>query len=57
MVIDYESRKLKEHEHKYFAYDLALTIVLYALKVWRHYLLGKRFLLMTDHSSLTSFFK
>lgn len=55
-VIAYESHKLKEHEHKYSVYNLELTAKLHALKVWRHYLLGKRFLLKTDHSNLTSFF-
>eukprot|EP00253_Pinus_taeda_P034845 PITA_34845 len=55
-VIAYESRKLKEHEQKYSAYDLELTVVVHALKMWRHYLLGKKFLLMTDHHSLTSYF-
>lgn len=41
-VVAYESRKLKEYEHKYSAYDLELTIVIRALKMWRHYLLGKK---------------
>eukprot|EP00253_Pinus_taeda_P012980 PITA_12980 len=55
-VIAYESRKLKEHEQKYSAYDLELTAVIHALKMWRHYLVGRKFLLMTDHHSLTSYF-
>eukprot|EP00253_Pinus_taeda_P003664 PITA_03664 len=55
-VIAYESRKLKEHEQKYYAYDLELTDVVHALKMWRHYLIGKKFLLMTDHHSLTNYF-
>ena len=55
-VIAYESRKLKEHEQKYSAYDLELTAVVDALKMWRHYLVGRKFLLMTDHHSLTSYF-
>lgn len=56
-VITYESRKLKDHEIRYSAYDLELTAVVHALRVWRHYLLGKRFILKTDHSSLTCYFK
>ena len=48
-VIAYESRKLKTHEHNYSAYDLELAAVIHALKMWRHYLLGKKFTLMTDH--------
>eukprot|EP00253_Pinus_taeda_P012331 PITA_12331 len=55
-VIAYESRKLKEHEQKYFAYDLELAAVIHALKMWRHYLLGRKFLLLTDHHSLTNYF-
>eukprot|EP00253_Pinus_taeda_P031631 PITA_31631 len=54
-AIAYESIKLKEHEQKYSAYDLELTVVVHALKMWRHYLIGKKFLLMTDHHSLTSY--
>eukprot|EP00253_Pinus_taeda_P029605 PITA_29605 len=55
-LIAYESRKLKEHEQKYFAYDLELAAVIHALKMWRHYLLGRKFLLLTDHHSLTNYF-
>ena len=55
-VIAYESRKLKEHEQKYSAYDLELTAVIHALKMWRHYLLGRKFLLLIDHHSLTNYF-
>eukprot|EP00253_Pinus_taeda_P022926 PITA_22926 len=55
-VVAYESRKLKEHEQKYSAYDLELTAVVHALKMWRHYLLGRKFLLLTDHHSLTNYF-
>jgi len=56
-VIAYECKKLKEYEQKYSAYDLELTDVIHALKMWRHYLIGKKFLLMTDHHSLTNYFK
>eukprot|EP00253_Pinus_taeda_P020519 PITA_20519 len=55
-VIAYQSRKLKEHEQKYSAYDLELAAVIHALKMWRHYLLGRKFLLLTDHHSLTNYF-
>lgn len=56
-VIAYESKKLKDHEKHYSIYDLELTGVVHTLKVWRHYLLGKRFMLKTDQSSLTNYFK
>lgn len=52
----YESLKLKDHEQKYFSYDLELIAVVHTLKMWRNYLLGKKFLLMTYHNSLTNFF-
>eukprot|EP00253_Pinus_taeda_P019316 PITA_19316 len=55
-VIAYESRKLKEHEQKYSAYDLELAAVIHALKMWRNFLLGRNFLLLTDHHSLTNYF-
>eukprot|EP00253_Pinus_taeda_P005649 PITA_05649 len=55
-VIAYESRKLKEHEQKYSSYDLELAAVIHALKMWRHYLMGRKFLLFTDHHSLTNYF-
>ena len=56
-VMAYESRKLKDHEQRYSVYDLELTTMVYVLKIWRHYLLGKRFVLKTNHRSLTSYFK
>ena len=37
-------------------YDLELDVVIHALKMWRHYLLGKKFTLMIDHISLKYFF-
>lgn len=40
-IIAYESRKLKEHEKKYSAYDLELAAVIHALKMWQHYLVGR----------------
>eukprot|EP00253_Pinus_taeda_P017986 PITA_17986 len=55
-VVAYESRKLKEHEQKYSVYDLELTAVIHALKMWRHYLVGRKFLLLTDHHSLINYF-
>jgi len=55
-VIAYESRKLKEHEQKYSAYNLELVAVIHALKMWRHYLMGRKILLLIDHHSLTNYF-
>ena len=39
-VIAYISRKLRRHEEKYATHDLELLAIIYALKVWRHYLAG-----------------
>jgi hypothetical protein len=48
-VIGYESRKLKEHERNYATHDLELAAIVHALRMWRHYLMGKKFELRTDH--------
>jgi hypothetical protein len=40
-VVCYESRKLKEHERNYATHDLELATIIHALKMWRHYLMGK----------------
>ena len=55
-VVAYESRSLKENEQRYSAYDLELTAKVHVLWVWRHYLLGKNFVLKRYHSSLTIYF-
>jgi hypothetical protein len=51
-VICYESQKLNEHEVNYVTRDLELVVIVHALKMWRHYLLGKTFVLMIDHCGL-----
>ena len=51
-VIAYESRKLKTHENNYATCDLELDAIIHGLKMWRHHLMGKRFLLMSDNISL-----
>jgi hypothetical protein len=55
-VIYYESQKLKEHEVNYVTHDLELAAIVHALKMWRHYLLGRKFVLMTDHCGLRYLF-
>jgi hypothetical protein len=55
-VICYESRKLKEHENNYATHDLELAAIVHALRKWRHYLIGRRFELRTDHNSLKYLF-
>jgi hypothetical protein len=55
-VIAYASRKLKQHEELYATHDLELAVVMLALKLWRHYLVGRSFELKTDHESLKHLF-
>nr|GEU57587.1 retrovirus-related Pol polyprotein from transposon TNT 1-94 [Tanacetum cinerariifolium] len=49
---DYTSRKLKIHEKNYTTYDLELGAVVFALKIWRHYLYITKCTVFTDHKSL-----
>ncbi|MCO5611994.1 hypothetical protein L7F22_066255 [Adiantum nelumboides] len=50
--VAFTSRKLRIHERNYPTHDLELLAIVHALKLWRHYLLGKRFQFVTDHKSL-----
>jgi hypothetical protein len=56
-VICYESRNLKDHERNYATHDLELVARVHALRKWRHYLMGKRFELRTDHNGLKYLFE
>ena len=51
-VIAYAPRQLKKHESNNPAHDLGLAVVVFALKIWRHYLYGERCRIYTDHNSL-----
>ncbi|GJS06389.1 putative reverse transcriptase domain-containing protein [Tanacetum coccineum] len=51
-VIAYASRQLKVHEKNYTTHDLELGLVVFTLKIWRHYLYGTRCTVFTDHKSL-----
>ncbi|GJY34306.1 putative reverse transcriptase domain-containing protein [Tanacetum coccineum] len=55
-VIAYASRQLKIHEKNYTTYDLELGAVMFALKIWRHYLYGTKSVIYTDHKSLQHIF-
>jgi len=55
-VIAYASRKLKKNEELYATHDLELAAVMLALKLWRHYLIGRRFELRTNYQSLKHLF-
>ncbi|GKB69611.1 putative reverse transcriptase domain-containing protein, partial [Tanacetum coccineum] len=55
-VIAYASRQLKKHEKNYTTHDLELGAVVFALKIWRHYLYGTKSVIYTDHKSLQYIF-
>nr|GEX16612.1 hypothetical protein [Tanacetum cinerariifolium] len=51
-VIAYASRQLKVHEKNYTTHDLELGAVVFALKIWRHYLYSTKCVVFTNHKSL-----
>ena len=51
-VIAYALRQLKKHETNYPTHDLELVAVVFALKIWRHYLYGETCRIFTYHNSL-----
>ncbi|GJW28019.1 putative reverse transcriptase domain-containing protein [Tanacetum coccineum] len=55
-VIAYASRQLKIHEKNYTTHDLKLGVVVFALKIWRHYLYGTKSVIYMDHKSLQHIF-
>ncbi len=54
--ISYVSRQLKDYERNYPTHDLKLAAVVFALKLWRHYLYGAHCDVFTDHQSLKYLF-
>jgi hypothetical protein len=55
-VVAYASWQLRKHEVHYLIHDLELAAVLHALKISRHYIMGKRCELYMDHKSLKYIF-
>ena len=55
-MIAYRSRQLKPHEKNYPTHDLELPAIVFALKIWRHYLYREIFDLFSDHKSLKYLF-
>ena len=51
-VVAYASRQLRPHEHNYPTHDLELALVVFALKIWQHYLYGEICRIFMDHKSL-----
>nr|GEX11305.1 putative reverse transcriptase domain-containing protein [Tanacetum cinerariifolium] len=55
-VIAYASRQLKPHEENYTTHDLELGAVVFALKIWRHYLYDAKCTMFTNHNCLQHIF-
>nr|GEV93976.1 hypothetical protein [Tanacetum cinerariifolium] len=55
-VIAYASRRLKSHKNNYTTHDLELGTIVFALKIWRHYLYETKSVIYTDHKSLQHIF-
>nr|GFA45114.1 retrotransposon protein, putative, Ty3-gypsy subclass [Tanacetum cinerariifolium] len=51
-VIAYALRQLRKNEENYTTHDLELGAVVFALRLWRHYLYGTKCTVYTDHKSL-----
>ncbi|GKC63256.1 putative reverse transcriptase domain-containing protein [Tanacetum coccineum] len=54
-VVTYASKQLKKYEEYYQTHDFKFATVVFALKIWRHYLYGVKFIIYTDHRSLQYF--
>ena len=50
------SRQLKAYEKNYPTHDLELVVIVFSLRIWRHYLYGKKFDLFSNHKSLKYLF-
>jgi ribonuclease HI len=55
-VVAYASRQLRKHEEKYLTRNFELAAIVHALKIWRHYITGKRCEVYSDHKNLKYIF-
>ena len=55
-VVAYAPRQLKPHELNYRTHDLELAVVIFALKIWRHYLYNARCDINMDRKSFKYIF-
>jgi hypothetical protein len=55
-VIAYASREIRKHELNFPTHDLELTVVVHALRIWRHYIMGTKCQVYTNHKSLKYIF-
>jgi len=54
--VTYDSRQLKVHEKNYPTHDMKTATLVFALNMWRHYLYGDQFRILSDHKSLKYLF-
>jgi hypothetical protein len=52
----YAFRQLRKHEHNYPTHDLELAAIVHTLRIWRHYIIGNKCQIFTDHKSLKYIF-
>jgi hypothetical protein len=55
-VVAYASRQVIKHEQNYPTHDLELAAIVHTLKIWRHYMIGNKCQIFTDHKSLKYIF-
>ena len=55
-VVAYGSHQLKNHEQNYPTHDMELVAIVFALKIWHHYLYGEQFEVYSDHKIPRYFF-
>ena len=54
--VTYESHKLSEAKRRYMAQEKEMLAVIHYLRVWCHYLLGSKFVVKIDNSTISHFF-
>lgn len=55
-MVCYESQNLNQHEQNYATHDQEVSTIIHVMKMWRHYLLGRKFSLITSHAGLKYLF-
>jgi hypothetical protein len=55
-VVEYAYRQLRKHDQNYPTHDLELAAIVHELKIWRHYMIGNKCQIFTDHKSLKYIF-
>jgi hypothetical protein len=55
-IIFYEYQKLKDHKIKYVTHNVELVVVIHALKMWRHYIMDRKFMFLIYNSGVKFMF-